>query len=58
MFGNGGIFCWFSYVTPQMIHEAGFSPHSMTAVMMLAGLGMTIGNLVGASAATFTGWLR
>ena len=47
MFGNGGIFCWFSYVTPQMIHEAGFSPHSMTAVMMLAGLGMTIGNLVG-----------
>ena len=47
MFGNGGIFCWFSYVTPQMIHEAGFSPHAMTGIMMLAGLGMTIGNLVG-----------
>lgn len=47
MFGNGGIFCWFSYVTPQMIHEAGFSPASMTLIMMFAGLGMTVGNLVG-----------
>ncbi|WP_308777678.1 MFS transporter AraJ [uncultured Bacteroides sp.] len=47
MFGNGGVFCWFSYVTPQMIHEAGFSPENMTLIMMFAGLGMTIGNLVG-----------
>lgn len=47
MFGNGGVFCWFSYVTPQMIHEAGFSPGNMTLIMMFAGLGMTIGNLVG-----------
>lgn len=47
MFGNGGVFCWFSYVTPQMIHEAGFIPAQMTLIMMLAGLGMTIGNLVG-----------
>lgn len=47
MFGNGGIFCWFSYVTPQMIHEAGFLPSHMTLIMMFAGLGMTIGNLVG-----------
>ena len=47
MFGNGGIFCWFSYVTPQMINEGGFSPHSMTLIMMLAGVGMTVGNLSG-----------
>lgn len=47
MFGNGGIFCWFSYVTPQMIHEAGFSPSHITLIMMFAGLGMTVGNLVG-----------
>ena len=47
MFGNGGVFCWFSYVTPQMMTEAGFSAHSMTLIMMLAGLGMTFGNLVG-----------
>lgn len=47
MFGNGGIFCWFSYVTPQMIHEAGFSPSHITLIMIFAGLGMTVGNLVG-----------
>lgn len=47
MFGNGGIFCWFSYVTPQMITEGGFSPHSMTLIMMLAGVGMAVGNLSG-----------
>lgn len=47
MFGNGGVFCWFSYVTPQMLHEAGFQLESLTWIMMLAGLGMTIGNLVG-----------
>lgn len=47
MFGNGGIFCWFSYVTPQMMNEAGFSSSHMTLIMMFAGLGMTIGNLVG-----------
>ena len=47
MFGNGGIFCWFSYVTPQMITVGGFSPLSMTLIMMLAGVGMTVGNLSG-----------
>ena len=31
----------------QMLHEAGFQPESLTWIMMLAGLGMTIGNLVG-----------
>ena len=30
MFGNGGIFCWYSYVTPLMTHVAGFSENSMT----------------------------
>ena len=39
MFGNGGVFCWFSYVTPQMLHEAGFQPESLTWIMMLALLG-------------------
>lgn len=47
MFGNGGVFCWFSYVTPQMLHEAGFQPESLTWIMMLGGLGMTLGNLIG-----------
>ena len=37
MFGNGGIFCWYSYVTPLMTHVAGFSENSMTFIMVLAG---------------------
>ncbi len=47
MFGNGGIFCWYSYVTPQMTQLSGFSAEDMTFIMMLAGLSMTVGNLVG-----------
>lgn len=43
--GNGGVFCWYSYVTPMLIHISGFSPASMTALMMLAGFGMVVGNL-------------
>lgn len=47
MFGNGGIFCWYSYVTPLMTHVAGFHESSMTFIMVLAGLSMTVGNLLG-----------
>ncbi|WP_455673010.1 MFS transporter AraJ [Phocaeicola sp.] len=47
MFGNGGIFCCYSYVTPLMTHVAGFSEYSMTFIMMMAGLSMTVGNLIG-----------
>ena len=46
MFGNGGIFCMYSYVSPLMIRVAGFSPEAMTLVILLAGLGMFVGNLV------------
>ena len=47
LFANGGVFCWYSYVTPAMTEVAGLSPDSMTAVMMLAGFGMLLGNLAG-----------
>lgn len=46
MLGNGGIFCWFSYVAPLMTHEAGFSPNAVPMLMMAAGLGMVIGNII------------
>ena len=39
--------CWYSYVTPLMTHVAGFSENSMTFIMVLAGLSMTVGNLMG-----------
>mgnify|MGYP002515449517 FL=1 len=46
MLGNGSIFCWYSYVSPQLIHEGGFAPRAVPALMVLAGLGMVAGNLL------------
>ena len=43
--GNGGVFCWYSYVSPMLVEVAGFSTGSVTALMMLAGFGMVVGNL-------------
>lgn len=45
-FGNGGIFCWYSYVSKAMTTVSGFSESSMGWVMVWAGLGMVLGNLV------------
>ena len=44
--GNGGVFCWYSYVNPMLTEVAGFRTESMTALMVLAGFGMVVGNLV------------
>lgn len=46
-FGNGGVFCWYSYITPLLTHVSGFSAESITGLMVLAGLGMVTGNLIG-----------
>lgn len=46
MFGNGGIFCWYSYISKIMTEVSGFAEHTMTAVMVCAGLGMVTGNFV------------
>jgi len=45
MFGNAGVFAWFSFIKPFMVHVSGFSELFMTAIMMLMGLGMVLGNL-------------
>lgn len=45
--GNGGAFCWFSYVNPLLTRVSGIAPSDMTAVMVLAGMGMLDGNLAG-----------
>ena len=47
MVGNGGIFCWYSYVSPLMIHTSGFTEENLTLIIMLAGFGMFAGNIVG-----------
>ncbi len=40
-----GVFAWFSYIKPFMINVSGFAEGRMMLIMMLAGLGMVVGNL-------------
>jgi len=46
MFGNAGVFAWFSFVKPFMVNVSGFSAGFMTVIMMLMGLGMVLGYLL------------
>ncbi|HEX3789026.1 MAG TPA: MFS transporter [Pseudonocardiaceae bacterium] len=48
VFGFAGVFASFSYVTPMMVRLAGYGPATVTFLLMLFGLGMTVGNVVGA----------
>ncbi|WP_390450702.1 MFS transporter [Chryseobacterium sp. Alg-005] len=45
--GFGGLFTWFSYITPLMTVIAGIKSSQMAYVMVLAGSGMVVGNLAG-----------
>ena len=45
--GFGGLFAWFSYVAPLSVHVSGFSPSFVPYIMLLAGFGMVIGNILG-----------
>ncbi|SEM43577.1 MFS transporter, DHA1 family, arabinose polymer transporter [Chryseobacterium taichungense] len=45
--GFGGLFTWFSYITPLMTIVSGIEESYMAYVMILAGAGMVVGNLVG-----------
>lgn len=47
MFGNGSVFCWYSYINPLLTHVSGFSAESVSLLMILAGAGMVVGNLAG-----------
>ena len=44
--GNGGVFCWYSYINSLLTEVSGFTAESITALMVLAGFGMVVGNLV------------
>lgn len=46
LFGQIGMYCWYSYIDPQMIHVARFAPAAMSWIMVLAGFGMFAGNLI------------
>ncbi len=45
--GTGGLFTWYSYISPLMTTVAGFSANSVTYILMLAGMGMMVGNFFG-----------
>ena len=44
--GNGGVFCWYSYINPLLTNVSGFTAEAITPLMILAGFGMVIGNLI------------
>lgn len=43
LFGNAGVFAWFSYIKPFMINVSGFGESAIIMIMMLVGLGMVLG---------------
>lgn len=45
--GTGGLFAWISYIAPLMTDVSHFSANTVSYIMILAGLGMVVGNLVG-----------
>ncbi len=46
MLGNGGVLCWYSYISPLLQEESGFSASSISTLMVVAGFGMVLGNLI------------
>lgn len=49
--GTGGFFAWYSYIAPLITDVAGWGDHMVGYAMILAGLGMVVGNFMGAKMA-------
>lgn len=49
--GTGGFFAWYSYIAPLITEVALLPDHLVGTVMVLAGLGMVLGNFLGAKMA-------
>ncbi|MDJ1506219.1 MFS transporter [Xanthocytophaga agilis] len=45
--GTGGLFTWISYIAPLMTKISHFSEDSVSWIMILAGFGMVVGNVIG-----------
>jgi len=45
--GTGGLFTWISYIAPLMTQVAHFPANAVTFIMIVAGLGMAVGNFMG-----------
>lgn len=49
--GTGGFFAWYSYIAPLITNVAGHPESMVSYVMILAGVGMVVGNFIGAKLA-------
>ncbi len=47
VFGFGGVFTAFTYITPILVDITGFAPKSVSYILVLFGIGITIGNIYG-----------
>ncbi len=45
--GTGGFFAWFSYIAPLLTEVTGFSSSAVSWNLMIAGVGMLVGNIIG-----------
>ncbi len=45
LIGQSGIYCWYSYIDPLLTDVTGFPAGALSWLMVLAGLGMFVGNL-------------
>ena len=49
--GTGGFFAWYSYIAPLVTEVAGHPENVVSYAMILAGVGMAMGNILGAKLA-------
>jgi len=45
--GTGGLFCWISYISPLLTEISHFEAEDVPYILILAGLGMVVGNFIG-----------
>lgn len=45
--GVGGLFCWISYIAPLLTDISGFDAADVPYILILAGAGMVVGNIIG-----------
>lgn len=45
--GTGGFFAWLSYIAPLLTKVSKFSAESIPLIMILVGIGMSVGNILG-----------
>ncbi|PYI50312.1 MFS transporter [Paenibacillus flagellatus] len=47
VFGFGGVFTAFTYISPILVDITGFAPSSVSYILVLFGAGITLGNILG-----------